>query len=312
MQTELEHAYKEHYEALRAIHKAIKDLHEFASKYSKKGSVVSSGNLAYCENHLKELRIAARNMQLKDPLTSRACYCGSALRCQRFHISTPLTDRVKFYLKEEYWVDDFIRCFRTDDWHSLHNKQCHIRDGNKFYDKDNYFLHKDGKIYNKSEYDVNSAGELIDLSKSLPIEASCYCYKAKEEFEFKDWLTPEDGSVMESNEIISDKWLVAIRPYVYGKGRAYYSGQLFSRNFWYTMFKFGVKRFFGNVNYERRVLLDLDMLKTFEFKPTKDHYRIWTNCKLRLNKYFMKYPNTKEYSPNLSSYSCRYRGENQC
>ena len=301
MQTELERAYKEHYEGLRAIHKAIKDLHEFAKKYSKKRTTFSGGNLLYCEKQLKELRIATRHMQLKDPLASRAFYCGSALRCQRFIISTPTTDRVKFYLKEEYWVDDFIRCLKNDDWSSIHSKQCYIRDGNDFYNKDNYFLYKDGKIYNKSEYAVNSAGELIDLSKSLPIEAECYCYRAKEEFKFKDWLTPEDGSVMESNEVLKNGWLVAIRPYVYEKGVGYYSGQLFGRNFWYTMFKFGMKRFFGNIHYENRVLLDSNMLKTFEFKPTKDHYRIWTNCKLGLNKYFMQYPNTKEYSPKLSS-----------
>lgn len=301
MQTELERAYEEHYEGLRAIHKAIKDLHVFANKYSKKQTILSSGNLAYCEEQLKELRIAARQMQLKDPLVSRALYCGGVWRCTRFHISTPLTDRVKFYLKNEYWVDDFIRCLRSNDWNSIHNKQRYIRDGNDFYDKDDYFQHKDGKIYNKSEYDVNSAGELIDLSKSLPIEANCYCYRAKEEFKFKDWLTPEDGSVMESNEVINDNWLVAIRPYVYGKGLGFYSGQLFNRNFWYTMFKFGMKRFFGNANYEHRVLLDSNMLKTFEFNPTKDHYRIWINCKLGLNKYFMQHPNAKEYSPDLSS-----------
>lgn len=291
MQTYVQKQNEVREEALKAFFKALGPLKEFVDKnnncYDDRTAIEQKAL------HLvADIRAALHDLQYYDPLRERQIYGSNRARVFCFNI--PCESRNVTYCPENFWPDDFIRCWKEQDISTLHYKDDWFRVGDDFYKKDDYLLYN-GVVYSKKEYALNKQNELVSLKESIPVSAFFFNYGCRNEINYADWLTPKDVE-MKQLENSYDYLLhisVCLNKTAYG-----YRGALLSSNYWLSMFKFGDKRYFTktdstSVNCE--MLFSEEMVRKNELAPSEEHHRIWKAVKALVDKYI---ENDQQHAPN--------------
>lgn len=233
---------------------------------------------AYTEvnlNYLRSIRKMIRNLENKDPLEYRSG-CGRQKCCEFLMNSIEGYDTYTFN-PESYWVDEFLKAMKEE--RHPRRKDVYFRLGDNFYTKKDYIL-KDNKAYSKTEFAINDNGDLVELSKCLKLHSFYHGdhYSTNHNFETTNWMMSEGDDKLECmNRPPMGSYPVKIAFFENYENVGYY-GRFIDPNFFYTMFRFGNKRYFyrdTSTTGSAPFYLTVEMLKEIEFAPTEEHKRIW-------------------------------------
>jgi len=272
-------------QSLRALFGMQAALKKEVALNRKAGDYYNSGNgcgyqfsKAYTEvnlNYLRSIRKMIRNLEYKDPLEYRN-NCRGKRCCEFLMNSTEGYDTYTFH-PETYWIDEFLQSIR--EGRRPKRKDAYFRLEGAFYTKKDFIL-KDNKAYNKNEFAINDNGDLVELSKCLKLH-SYYNgdhYQSHPCFESTNWMMSEGDDKFECmNRPSIGTYPVKIAFFENHENVGYY-GRFIDPNFFYTMFRFGNKRYFyrdTSTTSSAPFYLTVEMLKEIEFAPTKEHERIW-------------------------------------
>lgn len=275
MQTYVQKQNEVREDALRALFEALVPLKKFVNKnnnYYEERTNIEQKAL----HVIADIRAAIHDLQYYDPLREREM-CGRDNKAKLFCFNIPGESRNITYCPENFWPDDFMRCWKLQDVSTLRYKDTWFRVGDDFYKKDDYFLHN-GVVYSKKEYALNKNNELVSLKESIPVTADFYNYSCNGTIEFNDWLTPKD---VEMQQVEDYDYLIKLSICINKPGRGYKSS-LFNRNYWLSMFKFGDKRYSQRKEdhyVKNELYFSEEMLRKIELAPSKDHLRIWQAVK---------------------------------
>ena len=284
-------------EALRVLCKALAPLKEFVNKnnnyYDERTNIEQKA-----QHIVAEIRQMYRDLQYYDPLKERLHgSIGGVNKSRVFCFNAPCESRNITYCPENFWPDDFVKCWKEQDINKLHYKDVWFRVGNDFYKKDDYLLY-DGVVYSKKEYAINKHNELVSLKESIPVSAYYYNYSCRHDINYADWLTPKDVEMQQ----VEDSYDHLLRLNIYINKPGYgYRGKLFSKNYWLSMFKFADKRLFNKNDSLSgdEIWLSDNMIRKIELAPSQDHYRIWKEVKAIVDKNKENDRSPESYYPNI-------------
>lgn len=282
-----EHKKKALFDAF-SILKALKDKGNYleianAGVYGKKKALLPwrlKESLEEVSNAKRRLRAACGLLTADDVLKLRqnAVKCSYESRNGNrifFFEGINGCDRLD-YNSDRHWLDDFMSAYRAGDWHSIHDKVLYFRVGDKYYPKSDFLL-KDGQVYSKDKYALTNSGELVELSKCLKLDAyySSY-YRSGGKFEATDWLKCNEEEEFECIQRDDDKYVVRVFCYENMESARCSSNRFLDVNYYFTLFKFGKKRYFYREtrNWSSFVLTP-ELLVNMEYAPTKEHERCW-------------------------------------
>ena len=231
MQTYVQQQNEVREDALRALFEALAPLKKFVDKnnnYYDDRTAIEQKAL----HVIADIRAAIHDLQYYDPLREREM-CGRDNKAKLFCFNIPCESRNVTYNPENFWPDDFMRCWKLQDVSTLRYKDTWFRVGDDFYKKDDYFLHN-GVVYSKKEYALNKNNELVSLKESIPVTANFYNYSCNGTIEFNDWLTPKDVEMQQVDDY-NYTHLIKVCISINKPGRGY-QRSLFSKNYWLSMF----------------------------------------------------------------------------